>query len=65
MEPINNEQLLEKLKKANELLRSAYSIASRGGSDTNWEPFSKSVLEELEKQQEIIYSGLQSNQRKD
>ena len=35
-------------KEANSLLRSAFSIASRNGEQTNWEAFKKQVSAELE-----------------
>lgn len=38
---------LNHLPEANQLLRSAYEIAMRGGADTNWEAFAASVRKEL------------------
>lgn len=41
------EELLRALRKANEMLRSAYQIASRKGKETNWESFTKCLEGEL------------------
>ena len=40
-------------KEANSLLRSAYSIASRNGEQTNWDAFKKSVGIELDSEHKI------------
>lgn len=36
---------LERIKEMEELLRSAYCIATRNGEETNWELFAKSITE--------------------
>jgi hypothetical protein len=41
------------MSEANDLLRSAYSIAIKEGKDTNWEAFENSVRKELMSQAEI------------
>jgi hypothetical protein len=45
---------IEELAKANSLLRSAYSIASRNGADTNWESFRNQVGKLLNDEHEIL-----------
>ncbi len=47
--------LMAMLKDSNEVLRSAFSIASRRGEETNWEAFTKRVEKILDKQHLIIY----------
>lgn len=50
-----NKYLRDRLKAANELLRSTHSIAERKGNETNWEPFLARVKEELEIEHKIMY----------
>lgn len=40
-------------KEANSLLRSAYSIASRNGEQTNWDAFKSAVYKELVEEHKI------------
>src|SRR5690348_443154 len=47
--------LLNELKKANEVLRSCYQVAAREGKETNWEPFLKTIDNILKEQHEILY----------
>lgn len=42
------------LKEANEVLRSAHSIASRAGRETNWDAFEKRVAGVLEQQHPVL-----------
>lgn len=48
-----NQILKDLLLSANELLRSALSIATRRGEQTNWDAFKKRVAEELEREHPI------------
>lgn len=50
------------LEKPNELLRSAYQIALREGSETNWQAFTKQLKAELDREHQII-SGLRAGRR--
>lgn len=46
--------MVNHMKKANELLRSAHAIASRDGVETNWGAFKDSVEALLVEQSEIL-----------
>ncbi len=48
-------RLTEALAEANEVLRSAYQIAARGGVETNWPPFTTRVGDVLKKQHAILH----------
>jgi hypothetical protein len=48
------DRLMEMLKEANEILRSAHSIASRDGNATNWGAFLKRVCAVLEAQHKVL-----------
>jgi hypothetical protein len=50
-----NEILRERLKAANEVLRSAHSIAVREGKDTNWRAFLEKVKAEIVAEHEIVF----------
>jgi hypothetical protein len=50
-----NEQYLQDIKRANELLRSVHSIAERKGADTNWEGLQTQVDTILKEQHLILY----------
>lgn len=52
---MDNSELLERLKQANSLLRSANSIAERKGEQTNWIAFQNQLKKELELQHKILY----------
>lgn len=47
-------KLMEALKDANSLCRSAYSIAEREGLQTNWDAFRKQLLKSLERQKQAL-----------
>lgn len=49
------EKLRERMTAANGLLRSAHSIACRGGKETNWTGFTERIKEELQREHEIMY----------
>ncbi len=49
------EELMEALKSANSLCRSANEIAKREGQDTNWESFQKKLDESLAIQHRVLY----------
>ena len=46
----------EMLREANDVLRSAYMIASRQGVQTNWDAFTRRVKKVLEQQHKLLYS---------
>lgn len=48
----------ELLMDANQIIRSAHSIAERKGADTNWEYFEKRVKEILKEQHKFLYPTL-------
>ena len=50
-------RLMDMLKKANEILRSAKSIADRKGESVNWEAFTARVDGALKEQHSVIYSS--------
>lgn len=50
-----NAVLFAALKDANEICRSAYSVAARRGVETNWEPFKEKIEKSLLLQHQIIY----------
>jgi hypothetical protein len=50
----NEECLFQRLKKSNDLLRSAYQIAERNGEKTDWQSFKRQLLLELEVQKSYI-----------
>lgn len=52
-----NAELFEQLKNANQLLRSACSIAERQGLQTNWDAFLKQLQTELRIEHRIIYGN--------
>lgn len=45
----------ELILKANEMLRSAYSIADREGNDTNWKAFKNKLKWVLDEQHRYLY----------
>ena len=47
--------LMARLREANSLLRSAASIASRAGSQTNWRAFAGQVKKELQREHPLMY----------
>jgi len=47
--------LMARLREANSLLRSAASIASREGSQTNWRAFAGQVKKELQREHPLMY----------
>lgn len=48
------DKLMKMLKEVNDVLRSAHSIASREGKETNWPAFTKRVAAILEQQHKMI-----------
>ncbi len=52
---LSKEELMSALKEANEMCRSAYSIAERQGKETNWDAFSAKLSKQLDVQHKIIY----------
>ena len=48
------DELLTLLQEANDLLRSAYEIASRDGKETNWKAFRARLKDALKRQNEIL-----------
>ena len=48
------ENIVQELRDANELLRSAYEIASRDGVNTNWDGFKKQLEKILIRQAELL-----------
>lgn len=48
-------EMVERIEKSNDLLRSTYQIASRNGLEVEWDNFKRVVMEELEKQHKIMY----------
>lgn len=50
----NRSIMHEELKEANDLLRSAYAIAERGGHETNWPAFRQRLLDALVKQSKLL-----------
>jgi hypothetical protein len=51
--PLN--QIREALAEANEVCRSAYQIAARGGAETNWAAFTTRLEGALERQHGLMY----------
>ena len=51
--------LLDALKNANQICRSAYQIALRDGKDTNWEAFKAQCEKSLEIQMDVINNNIQ------
>lgn len=49
-----SDSLIDVIKEANEVCRSAYQIASRGGAETNWPPFADRLGAALERQHKIL-----------
>ena len=47
--------LIDMIKEANQLLRSAHTIAKRRGEKTNWDTFEKSLERALKEQHKIMY----------
>ena len=52
---MENGKVLDALKSANSMCRSAMEIARRDGKDTNWEAFRNQLMKSLETQQKILY----------
>lgn len=50
------------LKEPNDLLRSAYQIALRGGKDTNWQSVEARLADELEREHKIMYPNTEQEQ---
>ena len=50
-----NAKLKVEIEESNSLLRSAYQIAARDGSKTNWEAFRNQVYKALIRQHEMMY----------
>lgn len=48
-------ELVERVEKSNDILRSTSEIIRRQGKDVEWENFGNVVLEELIKQHKIMY----------
>lgn len=48
-------RLWSALKEANEVLRSAHSVAERRGAETNWEPFTKRIDGVLKEQHALMF----------
>lgn len=48
-------QLREAMAEANEVCRSAYQIAARGGAETNWPAFKARLEGALQRQHELMY----------
>ncbi len=47
--------LVSHLRETNEVLRSAYQIAQRGGKETNWAAFTKRLEGVLKRQHALLY----------
>jgi hypothetical protein len=52
------------LIEANGILRSLYSVVSRKGESTNWEPLEKRLSEILKDQHEYMFPTIQQIRRK-
>lgn len=50
-----NTRLWSALKEANEVLRSAHSVASRQGAETNWESFTRRIDGVLKEQHALMF----------
>ncbi len=50
--------LRETLLDANEVCRSAYSIAQRAGAETNWRPFTRRLNKALKRQHALLHHKL-------
>lgn len=46
---------IDELKPANDVLRSAYQIASRLGKDTSWQAFTAILKAELDREHAVMY----------
>lgn len=49
-------RLTEALEEANQVLRSAYQVAARGGIETNWPPFTSRIDAVLKSQHAILHA---------
>jgi hypothetical protein len=56
-----NDTLRELLQDANEVCRSAYQIAARGGKETNWPVFTSRIEKSLKMQQAVLFPETRPN----
>jgi hypothetical protein len=52
---LSDEEVMNVIREANDICRSAMSIAERQGDETNWDAFSARLSKVLDKQHKIIY----------
>ena len=59
------QEIFDRLRESNELLRSLYQVVKRKGTDTNWDALKKKVLAELEQQSQLMLQNTEivPNQR--